>query len=141
MNESATIEEEVTRTVAVVDWTDECEVRLHLRKRDARLTPDQARAIASALTRCAEAADRASASAVRPVKPSPSDLVGLPQRMVSQIEAVSVDIGATVLSRELLSPDCAAGKHPHGWRDTAWDDQQDIEVPCECPCHTAGAAA
>jgi hypothetical protein len=35
---------------------------------------------------------------------------------------------------ELKSPDCRDGKHPlHP--DTAWDDDADEEVPCQCPCH------
>jgi hypothetical protein len=133
MNESATIEETVTRLVADIDWTDECEVLLHLRKRTTRLTPAQARQIASALTRSADAAERAADGAVRPVAPSSFDLLG-------QVTSIAGEIGATV-EVEHLSPDCAAGKHPASWLDMAWDDVADVEVPCECSCHATGAAA
>lgn len=153
MNESATIEETVTRLVADVDWTDECEVLLHVRKRTVRLTPAQARQIASALTRSAEAAERAAASAVRPVVAPAVDLLGghddsierawakARAQVSRQITELSDEVGATVSGGEHLSPDCAAGKHPASWRDMAWDDVADVEVPCECSCHTAGAAA
>lgn len=155
MNDSATIEETVTRLVADVDWTDECEVLLHLRKRTTRLTPAQARQIASALTRSAEAAERAASEAVRPVEPSGIDLLGalgtsinrarggilrgLSPQTVGQVEVIAGEVGASVVV-ERLSPDCRAGKHPLH-QDEAWDDAADVEVPCECSCHTAGAAA
>lgn len=130
MNESATIEETVTRLVADIDWTDECEVLLHLRKRTTRLTPAQARQIASALTRSAEAAERAAASAVRPVRVAGFD-------MVEQVKEIAAEHGAVILPAEHLSPDCAAGKHSTSatWQDSAWDDVADVEVPCQCPCH------
>lgn len=140
MNESATIEETVTRLVADIDWTDECEVLLHLRKRTNRLTPTQARLIASALTRSADAAERAAASAVRPVVPSGIDLLGSLEssivRAKGQVREIAAEQGATVVGAEHLSPDCKAGKHPLH-QDEAWDDAADVEVPCECPCHTA----
>lgn len=143
MNESATIEEEVTRLVADVDWTDECEVLLHVRKRTMRLTPDQARQIAAALTRSADAAERAADGAVRPVEPFAVDMLGRWDgcRIVQQVAAIAGEVGATVVV-EWLSPDCRAGKHSLH-QDEAWDDDADVEVPCQCPCHTAanGTAA
>lgn len=146
MHDSATIEETVTRLVADVDWTDECQVLLHLRKRTNRLTPSQARRIAAALTRCADAADNAAASTVRVVEPTAFDMLGgLPSNLTDQVTTIARDLGATIIHDEHLSPDCAAGKHPHNWQDMAWDDDADVEVPCECSCHlissTPGRAA
>lgn len=132
-----TLEEQVTRLVADVDWSDECEVVLHVRKRSMRLTPDQARRIAEALTRCADEADRAADGAVRPVAAQPFDVLG-PWR--GQVKAIADEIGATVIRPEPpMSPDCREGKHPVAHHDTAWDDVADVEVPCGCPCHAAHA--
>lgn len=139
-----TLEEEVTRLVADVDWSDECEVVLHVRKRTMRLTPRQARRIADALTRSADEAERAAGEAVRPVAPARFDMVGtLPPRMVQQVEEIAAEMNATLIPLEMISPDCREGKHPAGWIDTAWDVEADAEVLCKCPCHdtTEGSAA
>lgn len=146
-----TIEEEYVRMVADADWTDECEVLARMRKRKMRLTPAQARAFAAELVEAAGHAERAAGEAVRPVVAPAFDLLGAldvsirraTDRARAQVETIAVEIGATVSHSVQVSPDCAAGKHPAGWRDTAWDDDDDVEVPCKCPCHdtTEGSAA
>lgn len=134
-----TIVETVTRIVVDVDWTDEGDVVLRTRKRKTPLTPDQARELAAALIGVADEVDRAVAGAVRPVTAQPFDVDMLgPWR--GQVETIAVEVGATVVHPEHISPDCRAGKHPHGWQDTAWDDEADVEVPCECACHDANPA-
>lgn len=129
------VEETVTRTrfLADADWTDECDVVARMRKKQMRLTPDQAREFAADLVGAAEDAERAAASAVRPVEPAGFDLLG-------QVRGIAADFGAEVIVNDRLSPDCRADKHPT-WHDDAWDNVADVEVPCECSCHTAGAAA
>lgn len=127
-----TIEEEYVRFVADADWTDECEVLARMRKRSMRLTPAQARAFAAELVEAAGNAERAANEAVRPVAAPAFDLLGAWQE---QVETIAVEFGATVVHPEPISPDCRAGKHPAGWTDTAWDDDADVEVPCQCACH------
>lgn len=140
------IKEQQVRFVAAADYTDECRVDVRMRRKHMDLSPAQALAFAGELTDAAHAARRALASVVRPVEAAVFDLLGdtrgmLPPRMVRQVEEIAVDMGATIVKGQHLSPDCRAGKHPAGWVDSAWDDEADVEVPCECPCHTAGAAA
>lgn len=134
-----TIEEEYVRFVADADWTDECEVLARMRKRKMRLTPAQARAFAAELVEAAGHAERAANEAVRPVVAPAFDLLGALDVSINrahvQVETIAVELGATVSHSAPVSPDCAAGKHPHGWQDTAWDDEADVEVPCRCSCH------
>ena len=138
-----TIEEEYVRLVADADWTDECDVLARMRKRKMRLTPAQARAFAAELVEAAGHAERAANDAVRPVVAPAFDLLGafdIPisrekARAHAQVETIAVELGATVSHSAPVSPDCAAGKHPAGWQDTAWDDDADVEVPCTCSCH------
>ncbi|SDR71720.1 hypothetical protein [Microbacterium paraoxydans] len=138
-----TIEEEYVRFVADADWTDECEVLARMRKRKMRLTPAQARAFAAELVEAAGNAESAANEAVRPVVAPAFDLLGAldvaiqreKDRAHVQVETIAVELGATVSHSAPVSPDCAAGKHPHGWQDTAWDDDADVEVPCTCSCH------
>ena len=134
-----TIEEEYVRLVADADWTDECEVLARMRKRKMRLTPAQARAFAAELVEAAGHAERAADEAVRPVVAPAFDLLGAfdvsINRAHAQVETIAVELGATVSHSAPVSPDCAAGKHPAGWQDTAWDDDADVEVPCTCSCH------
>lgn len=147
MSEPIKVGEMAWRIIAEVDWTDECEVVLQVRGRTERLTPDQARQIAAALTRSAEEADRAAASVVRPGTPASFDMDGhwrkggLFENTVRHIESAAIDLGATIIRAEHLSPDCQAGKHPAGWIDSAWDDATDVEVPCECACHSGETAS
>lgn len=138
-----TIEEEYVRLVADADWTDECEVLARMRKRKMRLTPAQARAFAAELVEAAGHAERAANECVRPVVAPAFDLLDAfhvainraKDRAHAQVETIAVELGATVSHSMPVSPDCAAGKHPAGWQDTAWDDDADVEVPCKCPCH------
>ena len=141
-----TIEEEYVRLVADADWTDECDVLARMRKRKMRLTPAQARAFAAELVEAAGHAERAANEAVRPVVAPAFDLVGAfdardasiqraKDRAHAQVETIAVELGATVSHSAPVSPDCAAGKHPAGWQDTAWDNDADVEVPCTCSCH------
>ncbi len=130
------IEEEVTRFVADVDWTDEGDVVLSTRKKKTPLTAPQARELAADLIRVAGEVESAASGAVRPIAAQPYDVLG-PWR--GQVETIVVEVGATIVQPDLLSPDCAEGKHPVAHRDTAWDDAADAEVPCQCPCHTAHA--
>lgn len=130
------IEEQQTRFVAAADWTDACRVDVQMRRKHMDLSASQARQFARELVEAAEAAERAAASAVRPVRVAGFD-------MVEQVKEIAAEHGAVILPAEHLSPDCAAGKHPASWQDNAWDDAADVEVPCQCPCHTAtkGTAA
>jgi hypothetical protein len=69
------IEETVTRFVAAADWTDDCRVIAHMRKRSMDLSAAQAREFAAELVDAAEHAERAAASAVRPVEPAAVDMI------------------------------------------------------------------
>lgn len=135
------IEEEHIRFVAAADVTDDCRVEVQLRKRRMSLTASQARHLAGELVRAAGEAESAASELVRPVALSSFDaLGGIPTHVVTQVISIAAAHGATVIGAEHLSPDCKAGKHPLH-QDEAWDDDADVEVPCGCSCHTAGAAA
>lgn len=112
------IEETITRAVADADWTDDCMVVLRMRKKRTELTVADAITFAGQIVEAATAALDAARDAIHDVEPSAIDVL------------------------ELMSPDCKAGKHPHGGRiDEAWDDARDVEVPCQCPCHEGERAA
>lgn len=127
------IEEQHIRFVAAADVTDDCRVEVQLRKPRQALTPSQARELAAEIIQAAGHAERAAQELRHEHVTSRFDLV-------DQVQEVVAEIGATVILNDLLSPDCRAGKHPT-WHDEAWDIATDVEVPCECPCHTDGAAA
>lgn len=127
------IEEQHIRFVAAADVTDDCRVEVHLRKPRQALTPSQARELAAEIILAAGHAECAAQELLHEHEPARFDLVG-------QVQEVAAEIGATVIVNDLISPDCRAGKHP-SWHDDAWDVAADVEVPCECPCHTDGAAA
>lgn len=110
------IEREVIEFVAAADWTDDCRIRIQLRKPVAKLTISEAKAFRSELDRAIAEAERGHADLMREIEPAAVDQVAH------------------------ISPDCHAGKHPLH-QDEAWDAVADVEVPCECPCHTAGAAS
>lgn len=137
------IDEEHIRFVAAADVTDDCRVEVQLRKRRMSLTASQARHLSSELLRAAGEAESAASELVRPIVGCGIDMLGqLPPRIMSQVEEVAAEIGAELVTLDHLSPDCRADKHPT-WHDDAWDAVADVEVPCECPCHTAakGTAA
>lgn len=116
------IERNIIEFVAAADWTDDCRIRVELKKRVTTLTPSEAREFRAELDAAIAEADRGVADLLRDVEPARFDLLG---------------------QAELLSPDCRAGKHPLH-QDEAWDDVADVEVPCQCPCHlisTSGRAA
>lgn len=112
------IERDIREFVAAADWTDDCRIRVELKKRVTTLTPTEARYFRAELDAAIAEAERGASELIRDVEPAAHDLAG----------------------REPISPDCAAGKHPvHP--DEAWDDVADVEVPCACPCHAEEAAA
>jgi hypothetical protein len=107
------IEQKVTQPVADVDWNDDRDVVLTIWTTDGRshrrnLTSAQARELSADLLRHADEAERAADELARPG-------------------------AAHSFDAEHIGPDCAAGKHPCD--GGAWDDVEDIEVPCDCPCH------
>ncbi|MGF3055635.1 hypothetical protein [Microbacterium sp. YY-01] len=57
------IEQDVIEFVAAADWTDDCRVRVELKKRVATLTISQARALADEITAAATEAEKAAESA------------------------------------------------------------------------------
>lgn len=85
------IEETITRHVADVDWTDECTVVLRTRKKRTELTVAEAITYAGEIVEAATSALDAAREVLHPVESSAVDLI------------------------ERMSPDCKAGKHPHGW--------------------------
>lgn len=109
------IEREVIEFVAAADWTDDCRVRVEMRKRRMTLTVTEATALRAELD-----------DAIREASRAVEGLVHTPVPLISDVDHVS--------------PDCKVGKHPT-WHDTAWDDVADVEVPCECACHTEAVAA
>lgn len=56
------IEQEVIEFVAAADWTDDCRVRLELKKRVTTLTISQARALIRELEAAADEAEQAADS-------------------------------------------------------------------------------
>lgn len=112
------VEREVIQFVGAADFTDDCRVVVKLRKKRMTLTITEARALMAEMFVAIQEAQRGANDLARDVEPAGFDL----------------------LTREPISPDCAAGKHPvHA--DEAWDDVADVEVPCACPCHTEEVAA
>lgn len=107
------IEREVIEFVAAADFTDDCRVRVELRKRVTTLTTTEARAFRSELDRAIAEAERGADELRHDHHPAAVDMLDAH-----------------------LSPDCRAGKHPT-WQDGAWDDEADVEVECQCPCHAA----
>lgn len=108
---------EVVEFVGEADFTDDCRVKVWMRKRRSTLTVTEAKALRAELDKAIGEAERGLADLLRTTEPFGFDMV------------------------ELLSPDCKVGKHPAGWVDTAWDDAADAEVPCQCACHDAEVTA
>lgn len=108
------VERSIIEFIGAADWTDDCRVRVELKKRVTTMTVSEAKAFRTELDAAIAEASRAA-----------DGLIHLPARAGFDAEHVG--------------PDCASGKHPCD--GGAWDDAVDVEVPCECPCHTEAVAA
>lgn len=108
------IEREVIEFVAAADFTDDCRIRLELKKRVTKLTIAEAKALRSEL-------DLAIAEASRGA-----------DELRQEHEPAAFDV-------QHIHPECAAGKcgNCDGQTLTITDEW----VPCAHPCHTTGAAA
>lgn len=70
------IEREVIEFVAAADWTDDCRVRVELKKRVTKLTIAEAKAFRSELDAAIAEAERGSDLLRRDVEPVAVDLLG-----------------------------------------------------------------
>lgn len=110
------IEREEIRFIAAADWTDDCRVRVELRKRVTTLTIAEAKALRSELdTAIAEASAGA-------------------EQLLRPVETASFDVA-------ILSPDCGAGNKHRACIGTAWDMSRDEVTNCTCECHAKEGAA
>lgn len=105
------IEEQHTRFVAAADFTDECTVRVELRRRKVTMTAPQARELAAELIQAATEAERGSADLLREGELAAHD------QLVH------------------LSPECEDQFKHRACIGRAWSTAADAEVMCECTCH------
>lgn len=110
------IEQQITEFVAAADWTDDCRVRVELKRRTTTMLVSQAREFAAEIFQAADEAERASRAAERLPEPASFDVA-------------------------ILSPDCGAGEKHRACIGTAWDIDKDELTNCTCSCHTEEAAA
>lgn len=106
------IEREEIRFVAAADWTDDCRVRVELRKRVMNLTLTEARAFLAEFAAALGEAEHAFGELHREVVPAAIDRLS---------------------SAYAIHPECAAGKCGNCDGETMAAD--DSMVPCEHPCH------
>lgn len=110
------IEQQITEFVAAADWTDDCRVRVELKRRTTTMLASQARALAAEIIQAADEAERASRAAERIPEPAQFDVA-------------------------ILSPDCGAGEKHRACIGTAWDLDKDQLTNCTCACHAKDGAA
>lgn len=108
------IEREVIQFVAAADWTDDCRVRVELKKRITKLTPTEARAFRTELDAAISEAEKAAEELRHEHQPARFDVIP-------------------------VHPECVAGKCANCDGQTMAAD--DSMVPCEHFCHTEETAA
>lgn len=108
------IKEEHIRFVAAADVTDDCRVKVQLRKQRQTLTASQSRSLAAELVRAAGEAEKAAAELLHVHEPASFDVV-------------------------ILSPDCRDGNKHRACVGTAWDMGRDELTNCTCHCHEGSA--
>ena len=107
------IEREEIRFVAAADWTDDCRIRVEMRKRVTKLTISEAKALRSELDTAIAEAERAADELRHDHEPAAFDV-------------------------QHIHPECVAGKCSNcdGQTLTITDDW----VPCTHVCHGRNAA-
>lgn len=111
------IERQIIEFVAAADFTDDCRVRVELKKRTVNMTVTEARAFRAELDSAIAEASRAA-----------DDLLG------REVEPASFDVA-------VLSPDCRDGNKHRACIGTAWDVLADELTNCGCSCHAEEVAA
>lgn len=104
------IERQIIEFVAAADYTDDCRVRVEMKKRTVTMTVAEARAFRAELDTAIGEASRAADDLLRgDIVPLRADVAG-------------------------LGPDCRDGKH-RACDGSAWDEARDEVMSCRCECH------